>query len=316
MQQDARLRLNLKLDGGLVESHRLPLSELQRISTQLRKTLRSIAIVLADLGPSGQSGRVKRFVEESVDLRVVAAPRAGSFELDLETPPDVLSDQEELSIRAGPHLAERSVRALVCGLDALHDDMVQLPEGWDRGVLRAVEGFGQTLRRGVSGMALTMQGAEESPRAIRLNREKIELAKRLVERPIRSHAVVEGTLRMVDDRTLECRVEQPGTPSVTCFFDDKDRDAVWEAGRGRKHVRVSGEGEFFPGEAQPRRVNATSIVVTHEALAFDADVFWSDPPLEELARRRGGPAELSPADDAWRSDEEALAFIDAMHEES
>ena len=316
MPDDPRLSLSLKLEGPLVEAHRLPLSELQRISTQLRGTLRSIAVVLADLGPSGQGGRVKSFVEESVDLRVVGAPQAGSFELNLETPPDVRTEQEELLARTGPRLAERALRAFVTGLDALNDETVQLPEGWDRGVLRAVSGFRQTLRRGVAGMVLTTEGEGEPPRVVRLNQEKVDVAKRLIQRPIRSHAVVEGTLRMVDDGTLECRVERPGEPSVSCFFEEKDRDVVWDAGQGRKHVRVSGEGEFFPGEPQPRHVRATTIVVTHEALPFDAELFWSDPTLDELDRGRETTSVLAALDDEWRSDAEAEAFIEAMHTES
>jgi hypothetical protein len=313
MSEEARLRLTLTLEGPLVEEHRLPLSELQRIATHLRGTLRSIAVVLSDYGPSGQGGRVKKFIEESVDLRVVGAPRAGSFALELELPPEAPLEQAELVQSVGPRLAERSVRALVHGLEALSDETERLPDGYDRGVLQAIQGFRQTLRRGVDDILLA---ASDDPAPVRLDRSRIDVAKRLIQRPHRAHAVVEGYLRMVDDDTLECRIEIPGAASVTCYFEESDRDVAWEAGHGRKYVRVYGEGELFPGEPRPRRLWATSIVVTHEALPFDPKVFWADKPVEALAEEQGVERyQPAPLDDPWRDDAEAEALIVAINED-
>jgi hypothetical protein len=316
MTDDAPLRLTLKLEGPLVAEHRLPLSDLQRIARQLRGTLRSIAVVLSDYGPSGQSGRVKKFIEESVDLRVVGSPREGSFALELELPRDAPADEAALLESVGPHLGERSVRAFVRGLDALSDDTARLPEGYDRGVLQSVEGFRQTLRRGVDDIVFATSDHEPEHRPVRLNRARVDVAKRLIKRPHRAHAVVEGSLRMVDDDTLECRVERPGAASVTCYFDEKDRDVVWQAGHGRKYVRVSGEGEFFPGEPGPRRLWATSILVTHEALPFDPEIFWAEKPLEAMAEEQGVERYEPPSlDDPWRDDAEAEALIAAIKDE-
>jgi hypothetical protein len=311
---DVPLKLTLKFEGPLVEEHRLPLSELQRIARHLRGTLRSIAVVLSDYGPSGHGGRVKRFIEESVDLRVVGSPREGSFALELELPPDAPPEQAELVKSVGPRLGERSVRALIHGLEMLSDDIERLPEGYDRGVLQAIEGFGQTLRRGVTDIILATDDSDRRP--VRLDRSRLDLAKRLIKRPHRSHAVVEGSLRMVDDDTLECRVETPGAASVTCYFEEKNRDIVWQAGHGRKYVRVSGEGEFFPDEPRPRRLWATSIVVTHEALPFDPELFWAEKPLETLADEQAvEPFYPASLDDPWRDDAEAEALIAAINEE-
>lgn len=309
------MRLTLELEGPLVDEHRLPLSELQRIARHLRGTLRGIAVVLSDYGPSGQGGRVKKFIEEAVDLRVIGSPRAGSFALELELPPDAPPEQAELVKSLGPRLGERSVRAFVQGLDALGDNTERLPEGYDRGVLQAVEGFGQTLRRGVTDIVLA---SSEDPGLgpVRLDRARVEAVKRLIKRPHRSHAVAEGSLRMVDDGTLECRVETPGAASITCYFEEKDRDVAWEAGHGRKYVRVSGEGEFFPGEPRPRRLWAKSIIVTHEALPFDPEVFWADKPLEVLAEEQGVERfRFTSFDDPWRDDAAAEALIAAVNEE-
>jgi hypothetical protein len=212
-------------------------------------------------------------------------------------------------------LADRSVRALIQGLEALSEDTETLPDGFDRGVLKAIDGFRQTLRRGVDDIVLSTSD-DLGMRRTRLDRSKLGVARRLIKRPLRSHAVVEGSLRMVDDDTLECRVETPGTASVTCYFDEANRDIVWDAGHGRKYVRVSGEGEFFPGEPRPRRLRATSIVVTHESLPFDPDVFWGDPSIEAMAEDQDvdqfAPAAL---DDPWRDDAAAEALIAAMNAE-
>jgi hypothetical protein len=316
---DEPLRVTLKLEGPLVDDHRLPISELARVSRHLRVTLRGIAVVLSDYGPSGQGGRVKRFIENSVDLVVVGAPRAGSFVLNMEAPTaqptDVSPEQAALLETFGPHLGDRSVRALIEGVEALSDDTERLPDGFDRGVLRSIEGFRQTLERGVTDIVLSTPD-DSATGSTRLNRPKLNVAKNLIKRPHRSHAVVEGSLRMVDDDTLECRVETAGEASVTCYFDQAEREVVWDAGHGRKYVRVTGEGEFFPGESRPRHLWATSILVTHEALPFDPEVFWAESSLQVLAERQGvEPFGTPDLDDPWRDDAEAEALIAAINEE-
>jgi hypothetical protein len=118
---------------------------------------------------------------------------------------------------------------------------------------------------------------------------------------------------MVDDSTLECRVERPPAVSVTCFFDEKDRDAVWEAGKVRKYVRVVGEGEFHPGEKEPRKVWASSIQVLYEELPFDPTLFWHTPTIEDLAKgHRPVRSQLADLSDPWRDDDEANALIAAI----
>jgi hypothetical protein len=291
----------------------LPLSELQRVAQLVRGTLRSIALVLTDEGPGRQSGRVKRFIETSVDLEVVGAPRAGSFVLDMEVPPSSAKDQPDLELRAGPHIGDRAVRALVSGLAALDEDTVQLPEGFDRGVLQAVAGLRNTLIRGVDRVVLTTSGNEGPEGRAEVDASRVALVKTLISRPIRSHAIAEGTLRMVDDATLECRLERPPLPSITCFFEDKDRDAVWEAAKGRQHVRVIGEGEYLPGESHPRRLWAASITVVSEVLPFDPDAFWLPRSLDDLADEQAVQTfSPRPLDDEWRDDAEAAALIAAL----
>jgi hypothetical protein len=313
MPDDAPLRLELRLVGPLVDEGRLPLSELQRVSSRLRTTLRDVAIVLSDHGPSGRGGRVKKFIEQAVDLNVVGSPRRGSFVLELEAPTPSMPDQEALFDDLGPELAERAMDAFVSGVGTLSDDLEQLPSGFDRGVLQAVSGFNQTFNQGIEEVALKIiNGKQKAPEAV-LTPDRVAAAKRLIKKPIKAHTVIEGTLRMVDDRTLECRVERPPTISVTCFFDEKDRDVVWEAGKGRRLVRVVGEGEFHPDQREPRKVWASSIQVLYEELPFDPSLFWRHQEIDELAeRQRVHRTRLADLSDPWRNDEEADALIAAI----
>jgi len=313
MSEAVPLRLELRLAGPLVDSSRLPLSELERVAGRLRTALRDVAIVLSDHGPSGRGGRVKKYIEQAVDLNVVGSPRSGSFILDLEAPPRSRSDQDELFDDFGPDLVERAIKAFVSGLEALNDELEQLPQGFDRGVLEAVAGFGQTFNHEIEEVSFTIANGRTHPTGTRLTRDRVAVVRRLIRKPIKAHTVIEGSLRMVDDRTLECRVERPPTVSVTCFFDETDRDSVWEAGKGRQLVRVVGEAEFHPGEKEPRRVWASSIQVLHEELPFDPKLFWQHRELDDLAREQGiGRSELAELPDSWRDDDEADALIAAI----
>ena len=299
----------------------MPLSELTRVTRQLRQALKGVGIVLTDYGPSGQAGRVKKFLEDATDLRVVASPRPGSFILDLEAPPDAPPSQEEIELPPVPHLAERAIRAFVEGLERLDDETTELPEGFDRGVLRAITPFRTALREGLTSITLTTSeekaGAVWLPsRSARIDASKIKVAQRLIERSIRAHAVAEGMLQMVDFASLECRVDRPPLPPITCYFDERDRDAVHRA--VRQFVRVVGEGEFPPGSVHPARIAVESLQVLYEALTFESREFWQDTGVEELAASRAAVPYRLPEgaeDDPWRDDDEAGALLAAIREE-
>lgn len=312
----AALRLSLILDGPLVENHRLPMSELQRLNRQLRATLRAIAIVLSERGPSGQVGRVERFIEDATDLRVVASPKPGSFALELEVPPDAEAPQESLPVELGTGLSERSVLALVEGLQALDEQADRLPAGFDRGVLRAVVPFRTTLTRGVSEVRLATTSAQDKRQEARIDTDTIAVARKLIKKPIKSHAVAEGTLQMVDFASLVCRVDRPPHASILCLFREQDRDRV--QGAARQFVRVTGEGEFEPDAAEPKRIQAESIEIIYEPLTLDSAAFWEEKSVDTLVEEQGVvPYEL-PSDldsEPWRDDEEAAALIRAIRDE-
>jgi hypothetical protein len=307
------LRLSLRLEGPLVEDSRLPLSELSRVASQLRVMLRDVAIVLVERGPSGRGGRAGKFIEEATDLQVVGSPRAGSFVLELEAPPQAPPAQEALAIDPGENLSERSVKALIEGLDQLDERSESLPPGFDRGVLRAVQPYKTTLDRGVSAIVLETTTTKERVRTARIDAHKVEVARKLIKKPVKAHAVAEGRLEMVDFATLVCRIDRAPLPSVTCVFQEADRDRVQES--IRKFVRVAGEGEFPPDDLYPTRIRVESIEILYEPLMLEGETFWEEKDVSKLAEEQGvSPFRLSDdfESDPYRDDDEAAALIRAI----
>ena len=236
------LKLTLKLDGPLVEEHRLPLSELLRVGKHLRDSLRDVAVVLTHHGPSGTAGRSRKEIERAADLRVVGSPRAGSFALDLEVPPTEVPAQVGLPGDMGPTLSEQAIVAFLDGLESLSDKNEDLPVGFDRGVLRAVVPFNTALRKGLTEISLsTSQNGNRRHSAV-ITPAKVQVVQRLISQPVTADALIEGVLQMVDFGSLACRIDRPPLPSVNVHFEEKDRDLVHRA--VRQVVRVAGEGRF------------------------------------------------------------------------
>jgi hypothetical protein len=311
MPNQNHMRVTIKLDGPLVDQHRLPLSEFMRVTRQFQRALQDVAIVLSGHGPSGHGGRSKKFIEEATDLNVVAAPRAGSFILELEVPPPRTTAQEGLPIELDAQLGEHAVESLISGLAALTEEAVSLPTGFDPGVLKAIVPFRTSMKKGVTDIAFTSRGGHHEAEA-HLNAERVDLVSRLIKRPIRAHAVAEGTLQMVDFKSLQCRIDRPPRPGVLCFFEERDRDAVQRA--VRQFVRVEGDGEFEGGQTEPSKLDVASIAVLYEALPFDPQAFWQTTRAAELADSTAPGFNLpgDVADDPWRDDEEAAQLIAAI----
>ncbi len=313
MTKPNALQLTLTLDGPLVEEHRLPLSELLRVGKHLRDSLRDVAIVLTHHGPSGTAGRSKKVIEDSVDLRIVAAPRAGSFTLDLEAPPEGAPEQVELSEDMGSGLSERAVEAFVEGLGSLSDESDALPDGFDRGVLRSIVPFRIALRKGLTEIDLKATARGASHRA-QITAAKVDIVERLIQRPVTASAAAEGVLQMVDFGSLEFRIDRPPLPSVAVRFAEQHRDAVHSA--VRQFVRVAGVGEFQPESHEPSRIWASTIEVLYEALELDIGAFWRERAVQDLAEEQGATEYALPDDldaDPWRDDREAAALIEAIH---
>lgn len=307
------LRLTLKLDGPLVAEHRLPLSELLRVGKHLRDSLRDVAVVLTHHGPSGTAGRSKREIEQAADLRVIGAPRAGSFALDLEAPPIDVQAQAGLPGDMGPTLSEQAIVAFVDGLEALSDEDEDLPIGFDRGVLRAVVPFNTALKKGLTEISLMTSKNGKPRHAATITPAKVQVVQRLIRQPVTADALVEGVLQMVDFGSLACRIDRPPLPSVSVSFEEKHRDLVHQA--VRQVVRVAGEGRFEPNSNEPSSIRASSIEIIFESLELDVNAFWEQKSLSMLAKEQGTPRFSIPSgfeSDPWRDDDAAAQLIEAI----
>jgi hypothetical protein len=310
---DQPLKLTLKLDGPLVEEHRLPLSELLRVGKHLRDSLRDVAVVLTHHGPSGTAGRSKKEIEKAADLRVVGAPRAGSFALDLEVPPTEVPGQTGLPGDMGPTLSEQAITAFLDGLEALSDEKEDLPVGFDRGVLRAVVPFNTALKKGLTQISLVTTHNGNHRHSAVITPAKIQVVQRLIKQAVTADALVEGVLQMVDFGSLACRIDRPPLPSVSVHFEERDRDLVHRA--VRQIVRVTGEGRFEPNSNEPSSVNASSIEIIYESLELDVNAFWESKSLNALALEQKTPKFSIPKNfesDQWRDDDAAARLIQAI----
>jgi hypothetical protein len=310
---DRPLSVTLKLDGPLVEENRLPLSELLRVAKQLRDSLRDVAVVLTHHGPSGTAGRSKKEIEQAADLRVVGAPRAGSFALDLEVPPVNVPAQAGLPGDMGLTLSEQAVIALLDGLESLSDESEELPVGFDRGVLRAIVPFGRTINKGLTEIAFTTFQDGDRAHAASITAAKVQMVKHLIRQPVTADAAAEGVLQMVDFGALACRIDRPPLPSISVHFEEKDRDLVHRA--VRQVVRVAGEGRFEPNSNEPSTINASSIEVRYEALELDVNAFWDEKPITTLAQEQKTPKFSIPKElesDPWRDDEAATQLVETI----
>jgi hypothetical protein len=311
VEERSKLGITLRLDGPLVEEHRLPLSELERVAGLLRGALRGVAIVLTNAPPTVRGGRTRGHIESATDLVVVGTPREGSFVMDLEppAPAPTSSDQEPLVRDDEGLLANRTVEVLVEGIDALDEEMDALPRGFDRGVLRTVEAFRPSIRKGITSINIEVAIAGGQTRTARIDSETVKIVKKLIKRPVRAHTVAEGTLEMVDRARLEGRIDRPPHPSIACTFREEDRAAALDA--AFKFVRVSGDGQFPPDSDSPTRLDVDALTVMFEAAPFDDGVFWETSSIEAMAAEQ----EVSPfrlEADEWRDDDEAEALIAAI----
>jgi hypothetical protein len=82
----------------------------------------------------------------------------------------------------------------------------------------------------------------------------------------------------------------------------------------RQYVRVIGEGEFEAGQADPAKVDATSIEVLYESVPLDPKAFMTTHTVASLVQGRDIKvfrAQID-TDDPWRNDDEADALIAAI----
>lgn len=293
--------LTLHLTGGPADDHRILLTDLTTVANGIQATVRNIGAVLAGQ-TTGRGGRKAGWIEQATELALVAEPRRGSVVLELE-----LANPEPSLAVDNVDLGPSAVVALVNGLERLSDDR-PLPQGYDPGVLKALTTMSPLFSKGYRSVQLAIG----SDRTAEITHERVNLAARLTERPLRGPASVEGVLIAIDlaGESLTCRIDHPFLPSVACLIPSSMRTDVKLL--VDQQVHADGEGEFDSGADRPRRLRVT--VLRRVESEIDGGAWRDHWPWQELALRQGTQAfDAAHLPSLFDSDDDLDQFLAAAH---
>ncbi len=241
-------------------------------------------------------------------LEVVALNR-GSFEIALDLP-RAKFETMDLGVTSVEHLLE--------GIEGIRLDAKALPPGYDAGVLHSLRDIGEMLGDGIDEIEAESR-TQRLRRAFSFNPDVHQRVLDLLRSPISNQRTVEGRLLMADFRHdgERCRLHPAIGEPVTCRFDESLAESVYE--HLRRYVRVTGEAQEDPLTGKMLNLTIRDIeFVQMEDEAFetiDAEVFWRDKALEQLASEQSvRPIQrledvLGKGADLWASDAEFGAFL-------
>lgn len=297
--------LQLRLVGGPADQHRVSLTDLTTIASGVQTAVRNVGAVLAGQA-TGRGGRKLGWIEHATELVLVAQPVAGSVALELELAEDVPTlDVDERNL--GPE----ALAAFVSGLETLAPDR-PLPRGFDPGALKAINSIAPVFKKGYTSIGLTV-GSNGGARRAEVTSEKLQVAKRLTERPLSAPTSVEGVLIAVDlaGDPLSCRIDRPFLPPVACSMPRAMRDVVKSL--IEQQVRVEGVGKFDAGSDQPRRVVVEDLRGAGGE-RIDRTAWRQHRPWQELALQQGTePVRADALPDLFDDDEDLALFLGAAH---
>ncbi|MBI4536776.1 MAG: hypothetical protein HY712_02330 [candidate division NC10 bacterium] len=161
-----------------------------------------------------------------------------------------------------------------------------LPAGYDVGVLHSLRDIGGILDYGIGAIEIEWRTQRLSRRTAvtPVVRERVV---RLIRSPVSNQRTLEGRLLMADFGCAgeRCRLHPPVGDPVPCRFDESLAERVYEY--LRSYVRITGKAQEDPLTGRLISVNIRDIELARmEGEAFDimdAEKFWQDKTLEELA---------------------------------
>jgi len=300
-------RIQLRLDGGPADQHRVALNDLTTIAQGIQTAVRNVGAVLAGQ-TTGRGGRKLGWIEQATELVLVATPARGSVVFDLE----LAAKTPALEVDADlPDLGPAAIEALVEGLDKLAPDAL-LPTGFDPGVLKALASLTPVFRKGYNSIGLSLGSNGASP-CTEITYARLGVVQQLTERPLSAPASVGGVLIAVDlaGDPLACRIDRPFLPSVACLIPREMREVVKDL--IEHEVQVEGIGEFDPGAEEPKRLRVTSL---HSAGPGLVDrLAWRDHrPWQEHTLRQGTkPLHTSELPSLFDDEEDLDRFLAGAH---
>ncbi len=245
--------LCIRLTGPATGRRRLPWRDLAVYGGHLQAAVDRVALVL--LGrPGGMPGRRPAEVAERCTLEVVATGGDDGVTVACDLPPR----GPERSLFGD--LGEQALHGLVAGLSRMEEGGDVLPSGYDRGVLLALRGAGQVLRRGVDRVDwdLRLDGGCASARHTPATQAAVQA---WLRRPELREQAIEGRLLMADlaESRLRCRIHPPlGRRPILCRFDEGLAPMVRDALAA--YVRVYGVATVVHDEVHLFAVHTLQVV--------------------------------------------------------
>jgi len=304
----ALVRLTVHLEGKGVERHRVALQDLILFGQQLQAALARVGTVLSG-GTSLRRGRKPTEIAEACSLDLVSMTD-GSVALAFE--PRVPSS-EQAKLFTADSLGERALGCLVDGLAHLSNEAteMELPRGYDRGVLLALREGAKILDHGISAIRFDLHGRGQRLKASYTPQLQEQVVRR-IRAPIASQREIEGRLLMGDFREsdLRCRVHPPVGSPIACTFDEAQRESVLAA--LTQYVRIVGEAKEEAGRIVSLKIADIEILDNIRETEEGRPLFDEKSNLEELATEQGVTA-VADFDallgDFWPEDESADDFI-------
>lgn len=250
----SRLPLVLHFEGPAVARHRLQLREFLVFGREIQTALDRVARLLQGEEKSVQPGRRLAELERACSLDMVSFEGGGSVTLTLDLP-----SSAQRVLPTFQDVGEEALRALVAGLDDVSEQTMDLPAGYDDGVLMALREAGKTFDRGIDSVTISL-GTDRTRLEHRITRDTVTRIVRRIQTPVSNQKSVEGRLLMADfkDASPKCRVHPLLGDPIVCEFDDTKREAVLS---GLTHlVRIVGNATEIEGEIRSLRIQDIEIL--------------------------------------------------------
>ncbi|MGH8930155.1 MAG: hypothetical protein ACRDZO_05840 [Egibacteraceae bacterium] len=304
MNERARERLSLRLEGGDYGDGEIPLLALAHIASETQQLVRRLARSLTQRsGP----GRTPGSIENATNLLLIDL-QPGSTMLTFASPPVVqpmLGFFEEVGAAA--------FGALMDGIEALEND-AELPAAFDDVVSKSLDGWLDAVKSAAPAAEVRAELSSRPPRVLRLEPEAAQaaLARRSPnEEPSeQGERTIEGRLYAVNLETGRYALRDDAGNSISLTGEGIPSDAV-----GRfvgQRVQAEGVAHIDTGHLQSLDVARLDLARPFEG--EDRDWFYRGQTLAELLE---GTEPLDSLDDLViedLTDEEIEAFLEAGDE--
>ena len=231
--------LSICLSGGSVRPGHIPITQLLRLMTEFNKALQRVGRVLMGEAESVRKGPVERNIRDVIALDLV--------EVSHGSPATVLGLERscgQLSFE-GMDFGQQIIEKCLAGLETIQSVDAEIPATFDCGVVLALRDLGGVFEQGVSEIRFTLN-RHTGPLVARYTETGYKRVQERIQGPQLNIRTIEGRLLMADfkEHGTRCRIHPSVGDSVMCFFNEDQKEEVYE--NILHFVRVSGEARQDP----------------------------------------------------------------------